>query len=118
MGKSTKIISLSVKPDMDAFLKRVAMERGHCNKSLLARNLVEDFLPLDTVTYSLLKDTAAKKGVLVADIIEYLASRFPLDDDTVKPIVLKIPLDIAQNKESLHNWLTQKVTAIVNHLHP
>jgi len=118
MGKNTKIISASVHPDMDVTLKKVAMEHGHGNKSLLVRHLVEDFLPLDTSTYKLLKDAATKKGVLISDMIEYLVSRFPLDDDTVKPIVLKIPIEVAYNKENLYNWLQQRANAIVNHLHP
>ncbi len=118
MGKNTIVMSLSVKPEFHAHLKEVSNARDINNVSELCRSLVRDFLDIDTKAYEKLQYAADQRGVSIAELVEYLVDRFPLEDDTVKPIVLKIPVEVVQDKDALHHWLTQKVAALVNHLHP
>ena len=118
MGKNTKVMSLSVTPEFHARVKEVSNLRGVNNVSQLCRSLVEDFVEIDPKTYDALEYAATQRNVPISELVEYLVERFPLEDETVKPIVLKIPVDVIQDKVALHNWLNQKVIALVNHLHP
>ena len=111
-------MSLSVKPEFRARLKEVSRDRDINNVSKLCQSLVKDFLEIDPRAYAKLKSAANQRGVPVAELVEYLVDRFPLEDDTVKPIVLKIPVEVVKDKDTLRQWLTQKVAALVSHLHP
>jgi len=118
MGKKTQVMSLSVPPKVISDLDNAAMKRGYNNRSKLACELFEDFEDLDINTHLALRESAQQRGVSVAALVEFLLGKFPLNDPTVKPIVLRIPVDIAENRDNLESWLIKKVAVLVNHLHP
>ena len=118
MGKTTQVMSLSVRPELIARLDEAAEQRGHGNRSKLACELFEDFADLDIRTHEALTVAADRRGVMVSELVEYLVDRFPLEDDSLKPIVLKVPVSVATDRQRLEGWLSQKTTALVNHLHP
>lgn len=117
MGKSTVVLSLSVPPDMPEQLNSAAAKRN-CTRSTLSCDIFKDFMYLQGDSHETLRRVAEHRGVLVSDLVEYLIDRFSLEDASVKPIVLKIPIDTIQDRAKLECWLQQKVAAIVNHLHP
>ena len=116
--KQTEVMSLSVKPEVHKHLKHYARKNYKGNKSHLASILFMDFAQMDPDVYESIQKTAEKRGVSVSELVEYLIERFPLENDQIKPIVLKVPVDIMEDKESLKNWLDLKVDALVNYLHP
>jgi hypothetical protein len=118
MGKTTQVMSLSVAPSLIESLDEAAAKRGHSNRSKLACELFEDFKDLAVETHAALRQVAEQRGVSVAELVEFLLAKFPLNDTSVKPIVLRIPVDIADDRDKLEVWLSQKVTVLVNHLHP
>lgn len=118
MSKMTRVMSLSVPPEMIESLDKAAENRGHGNRSKLACDIFEDFMRLDVNTHNTLKEAAIQRDVPVSELVEFLVDRFPIGDDTVKPVALRIPIAIVQDRDKLQSWLTQKVNALVNHLHP
>lgn len=118
MGKSTKGMSLSVPPEMIDALDEAAANRGHGVRSKLACELFEDFMRLNVETHTCLKQAALQRNVPVSELVEFLVDRFPIGDESVKPVVLRIPVAVMQDRDKLKSWLLQKVSALVNHLHP
>lgn len=118
MGKSTQVLSLSVPPDLISELENANERRGYHNRSRLACELFEDFCGLDLESHIALRQAAEQRGVQVSELVEFLLGKFPLNDTSVKPIVLRIPVDIVNDRNLLETWLTQKMTVLVNHLHP
>jgi hypothetical protein len=118
MSKSTQVLSLSVPPDLINNLNDANNRRGYHNRSRLACELLEDFCSLDLESHIALRQAAENKGVPVSELVEFLLGKFPLNDATVKPIVLRIPVNILNDRESLEDWLSQKSAVLVNHLHP
>lgn len=120
MGKRTQVMSLSVPPALITELDSVAESRfGSANKrSHLACMLFEDFMNLDSQAHESLQRVAAKRGVPVSEVVEFLLDKFSIEDTTVQPIVLKVPVAIIKDKNLLQQWLSQKAAVLVNHLHP
>jgi len=117
MSKTTKVISLSVPPPIDDHLTEVATLHGHGNRSKIACEVFGDFLDLSPKSQSALRRAAEKRGATVAELVEFLVDKFPLEDDSVRPIVLKVPVDVLRDPVMLESWLKRKVAALVNHLH-
>lgn len=117
MAKNTKIVSLSLKPEQDAILVAKA-KKLNVPKSEVARRLVDDFVDLSPEVHRKLRLAAGKKDVTVAKIVEQMAEKFPIDDESVKAVILKIPLTILGNKENLKKWLAEKSETILSHLYP
>jgi hypothetical protein len=118
MGKSTQVLSLSVPPSLIGKLDDAKERRGYHNRSRLACELFEDFCSLDLESHIALRQAAEQRGVPVSELVEFLLGKFPLNDTSVKPIVLRIPVDIVNDRNLLETWLIQKMTVLVNHLHP
>lgn len=118
MGKNTVVMSLSVKPDFHKLVKRISEERGVNNVSDLCRTVVQDFVEIDPQAYDKLRCAADQRGIPISELVEYLVDKFPLGDEGLKPIVLKVPVEVVRDRQALENWLTQKVKALVSHLHP
>ena len=118
MGKNTIVMSLSVPPELADRLTESASQRGHKNRSKLSVELLEDFKDLDVRTHVALRDAAQQRGVSVASLVEFLLDKFPLDDATIKPIVLRIPIDVIEDRAKLVSWLGHKSAILINHLHP
>jgi len=118
MSKNTKVISLSVPPNIDTHLTEVADAHGHGIRSKVAVDLFEDFLDLDEETQVTLRRVASKRGASVHQLVEFLVDKFPLEDDTVTPIVLKVPVGVMRDPVLLKSWLLQKTAALLHHLHP
>lgn len=117
MAKNTKIVSLSLKPEQDAILLAKA-KKLNVPKSEVARRLVDDFVELSPEIHRKLRLAANKREVTVARVVEQMADKFPIDDDSVKAIILKIPLTILGNKDNLKKWLAEKSETILTHLYP
>jgi hypothetical protein len=117
MAKNTKNISMSVKPAHHALLKARA-DKLNIPMSEIGRRLFEDFVELSPDVHKKLRYAAERKEISVSALVEQLAERYPIDDESVKPILLKIPLTILGNKDTLKKWLNEKVEALVSHLYP
>jgi len=118
MAKTTVVMSLSVPPETPKDLDGKAAAQDYASRSKLAVALFEDFANLNRKTHDILRRAADQRGVPVSELVEFLVDRFSIEDDTVKPIVLKVPLTVTRDPASLRSWLDQKVDAIVNHLYP
>jgi len=118
MGKSTQVLSLSVPPNLITKVDEAKERRGYHNRSRLACELFEDFCALDLEAHIALRQAAAQRGVPVSELVEFLLGKFPLNDTTVKPIVLRIPVGVVNDRDLLETWLIQKMAVLVNHLHP
>ena len=118
MAKNTVVMSLSVKPEFHKLVKQISEDRGVNNVSDLCRSVVTDFVGIDPGAYEKLKCAADSRGIPISELVEYLVDKFPLDDDSLKPIVLKVPIDVVRDRTTLEHWLAQKVQALVTHLHP
>lgn len=117
MPKKTKVDSWSASPEIISHISKVA-EANNTTKSALLRDLVADFFDVSLETRKTLRKSAASRSVEVSELIDFLVDRFPLEDETVKPIVLKVPLQVMNDRSTLKSWLIQKVTALVDHIHP
>jgi hypothetical protein len=82
----TKIVSVSLSPEMHDLVKETSKKLGHKNVSLLFRELISKYINL------------------------------LLDENDETAVMIKIPNDLIKNKDSLRNWLSVKVDAIVNAL--
>lgn len=82
----TKIVSLSLEPEMHEAVKEAAKKLGHKNVSQVMRDLVSRFL-----------------GLLVNDSDEV-------------PVIIRIPGDLLSNPEGLRLWLRAKSEAIADAL--
>lgn len=80
----SKIVSLSLDPDMHEVIKEAAKKLGHKNVSQVIRDLVSKYL-----------------GLLVNDT-----------DDI--PVIIRIPGDVAGDPQRLREWLKIKSEAIAN----
>ena len=118
MGKNTCVMSLSVPPVLADALTASAQKRGHENRSKLAVELLDDFKDLSLETHVALRDAARIRGVSVSALVEFLLDKFPLNDAAVKPMVLRIPVDVIGDKGKLETWMLRKATAVINHLYP
>ena len=117
MAKNTKIISLSVNPEHHALLRKKAREQD-VYMSVLARQVFEDFVELKPDVERRLRQVAERRDCSVAKLVEQLVERFPIDDETVKPIILKIPVAVMTSRETLNKWLEDRCAALVSHLFP
>ena len=84
--KKTKIVSLSLEPEMHELIKSSAKRLGHKNVSQLVRDLVSKYLDL-----------------MVND-----------SDDV--PVILRIPAELKDDAEGMRSWLRRKSDAIVEAL--
>lgn len=82
-GKS-KIVSLSLDPEMHEIIKEAANKLGHKNVSQVIRDLVSKYL-----------------GLLVNDSDEI-------------PVIIRIPGGLLDRPEELRAWLNAKAEAIAN----
>lgn len=116
MSKKTKNISLSVQPEHDKILRDKSYELGK-TMSAVAREIFIDFVDFPPDLHKKIRFLAEKKGISVSQFIVDIINKFPIDDDSVKPIMFTIPLIILGNKENLQNWLKEKSDAIIAQLH-
>lgn len=117
MARKTKILTLSVPPELIDELDDIAKSKK-TDRSKLSVGILQDFSDIEVKSQETLRTIAIKKNKSITDIVELLVDKFPLDDDTVKPIVLKIPVKALQDKESLSLWLNSKCNALVNLFFP
>jgi len=80
----SKIVSLSLDPEMHETIKRASARLGHKNVSQLIRDLVSKFL-----------------GLLVNDTEDI-------------PVIIRIPGDVAGDRDRLRSWLRAKAEAIAD----
>lgn len=118
MSKTTQVLSLSISPEVIEKLNKAKEKRGYTNRSKLASELFEDFSDLDLEAHMSLRESAKQRGVAVSELVEFLLDKFPLNDSSVKPIVLRIPVDAVNDKRTLEDWLYKKANVLVNHLYP
>lgn len=84
--KKTKIVSLSLEPEMHELIKASSKKLGHKNVSQLVRDLISKYL-----------DLMVNEG-----------------DDI--PVILRIPGEFRGNREALRGWLGRKSEAIAEAL--
>lgn len=82
----TKIVSLSLEPEMHEAVKEAAKKLGHKNVSQVMRDLVSKFL-----------------GLLVNDSDEV-------------PVIIRVPGNLLDDPEGLRRWLKAKSEAIADAL--
>lgn len=82
----TKIVSLSLEPEMHEAVRDAAKKLGHKNVSQVMRDLVSKFL-----------------GLLVNESDEI-------------PVIIRVPGDLANDPEGMRRWLRAKAEAIANAL--
>lgn len=82
MPKETKIVSLSLDPEMHDLIKVSAKKLGHKNVSQLIRDLVSRHLDL------------------------------MVNDKDETPVIIRVPGSLKGDKEALKNWLYRKSDAI------
>lgn len=82
----TKIVSLSLEPEMHEAVKDAAKKLGHKNVSQVMRDLVSKFL-----------------GLLVNDSDEI-------------PVIIRVPRNLAGDNQALRKWLHAKSEAIADAL--
>lgn len=80
----TKIVSVSLEPEMHEAVKDAAKRLGHKNASQVFRDLISKYL-----------------GLLVNDADEI-------------PVIIRIPGGIANDSEALRSWLRAKSEAIAD----
>lgn len=52
----------------------------------------------------------------VSKLVRFLADKYLIEEDTVIPVILKIPVNLKGDQENLKKWLDLKVQGIVNAL--
>ena len=52
----------------------------------------------------------------VSKLVRYLAEKYLIEEDTIIPVILKIPVQLKGDQENLKKWLDLKVQGIVNAL--
>lgn len=52
----------------------------------------------------------------VSKLVRFLADKYLIEEDTVIPVILKIPVHLKGDQENLKKWLDLKVQGIVNAL--
>jgi hypothetical protein len=52
----------------------------------------------------------------VSKLVRFLAEKYLIEDDSVIPVILKIPIDLKGDQENLKKWLDTKVQGIVSAL--
>lgn len=82
----TKIVSLSLEPEMHEAVKDAAKKLGHKNVSQVMRDLVNKFLPL------------------------------MLNEGDEIPVIIRVPGRLVEDPESLRSWLKAKSEAIADAL--
>jgi len=82
----TKIVSLSIEPDMHEAIKAASKKLGHKNVSQVIRDLVSKYL-----------------GLLV-------------DDTDDIPVIIKVPAELLETPDELRSWLRAKSEAIADAL--
>lgn len=117
MAKNTKVVSLSMIPEMHLLAKRMANQRG-ITLSEFVRQKFEDFLRLPVDAEYKLRNAAAKRQITVAELVNQLVERFSLGDDSVQPIILKAPVEVLKDKEQFSRWMNDRSKALQNHLFP
>jgi len=63
-----------------------------------------------------LRAYAKRKGISNSQCVRELIDRFIIDDDTIIPVVLKIPVELKGDKEQLAVWLESRKNAILEKL--
>jgi len=63
-----------------------------------------------------LKSHAKSKGISASQCVRELIEKFVMDDDTIVPVVLKVPVELKGDKEALEQWLEVRKSAIVEKL--
>lgn len=84
--KKTKIVSLSLEPEMHELIKSSAKRLGHKNVSQLVRDLVSKYLDL------------------------------MVNDSEDIPVILRIPSDLKDDPDGIRSWLHRKSDAIAEAL--
>lgn len=117
MAKNVKIISMSVLPAQHSQLRKYAYSQD-LNVSEYARTLIDSFAEINPETLKKLQEAAAKREISVAKLVEQMVERCSIDDDTIRPIMLKIPLPIIKDRVLLQKWLEGRSEALLKHLFP
>jgi len=63
-----------------------------------------------------LKIVAKKRNVSVSKLVRDLADKFLNEEDNVDMVILKVPKELRKNSEELKQWLSQRLSAVVNTL--
>jgi hypothetical protein len=66
----------------------------------------------------ILDKKAAAKNQKTSDFIRRLIGYFNLENDDIKPVVLQIPSEAMESRETLEQWLNQKSNALLNQFFP
>lgn len=94
MSKKMAVMSLAIEPKLQDDLKNYAKKRGQSASSFV-------------------RDVVIKH--LVDDGVKTLVVQVP-DDDSIIPIVLKVPVELKGNREGLESWLNTQKNGILNKL--
>jgi len=81
----------------------------------MAKKMIIMSLAIEPERQKLLKTVAKKKDMNVSELIRWLMDRFPLADDDVLPVLLKIPRSM-KSKAELEEWLAPRFSALVKQL--
>ncbi len=66
-----------------------------------------------------LQVVADKKKSTKAAVLNDLLTGVGIGDESIKPIVLQIPVELLNNKqEQLQEWLSSRSSGIINHFYP
>jgi len=63
-----------------------------------------------------LRTYSKRKGLTYSQCVRELVDKFVVDDDTVIPVILKIPVELKGDSEALRSWCEAKTNAIVDKL--
>lgn len=101
--KKKKVMSLAVKPEHQEELKKISMLRGESVSGYIG-SLIEQAIKLNPNDDPLVIGKPADQEVtpVLVPVIE-----------NVKPIILKIPMELQSNAEALEKWIVAQAAAIV-----
>lgn len=71
---------------------------------------------MDQEVQKFLKDKAKKKKISASKLINDLIEKYVFDTNETIPVILKIPLQLKNDRAELENWLQIRCSAIVNKL--
>jgi hypothetical protein len=106
VNQNKKVMSIAIDPELHNEVKRHSKQRG-LSTSLYVHDLIEKSLKIDFNDEIVMFGKPADQNILPV--------LYP-SDQSISPVVLKIPTSLKGDPEGLKAWLEAKVSGLVNKL--
>lgn len=108
MAKTDLAIRFNAPPDIKEKIDVKASEFGYNTVAKFMLNFSRSLIDLDKDAMLKLQSAAAKRGISPGGLLNKSIGGLFTNDDTQKPVVLKIPLQVLSDKNLYDEWLKEK----------